>query len=137
MNIFEGKIWISLALLMLLSSKSVACSCGDPNIPVMHENASIVFVGDLAKKRSFYSFTKNKYVFSNLTIYKGEELESVTLWSNKASSACGIDFKKGLRYVVFAYKDGNKLIADRCSSWHEADEYKKDYTDAFYRFYSK
>jgi hypothetical protein len=134
-----GVIYMRFVLLivtLILVPEAFACSCGGPDIQRMHEKAEVVFVGKIKSKGWFYSLTNNRFQFQNLDTFKGPATKQVEVWSSKMGSACGIDFRKDQKYVVFAFKEGDRLWASRCSSW-PIDSDRGGYTRKFRDFYEQ
>jgi hypothetical protein len=106
-------------------NSAIACSCvWPPDFDEIEQDVVQVSVGRLVSKNSFLSLSNNRYKFSITETFKGDAQESLVAWSSKFSSSCGIDVDKEKTYVIFAYKDGNRLWVGRCSTW-VTDHYEK------------
>lgn len=122
--------------MLFFASEILACTCPENfDIEAKDKKAKYVFVGVLDSIHRFKSFSKNKYEFDSLKMYKGTA-DKIEAWSYKNSTSCGVDLTKGGSYLVFAFRDGDSLWIDRCSVW-ELNDSNAYYFDAVKDFYSK
>jgi hypothetical protein len=125
---------ILLLIVVLFSNQSFACSCGGADILRMDKGAELVVLAELKAKRKFYSFTNNKYIFSAVKTFKGLNTNSIEVWTPKFGVSCGLQPDYGMPYILFVYREDNKLRVDHCSSWPLTKNYF-DYTHEFNEFY--
>lgn len=126
-------------IVLFISAGVCACSCGKGNnLAEDHNEADVIFVGTLKSKSLFYSFTKNEFEYVGLSFYKGAAEEPLHIVTNKNSSSCGLEYFRGEKYVIYAYKDreDGRLRTSRCSSWPiSSDNEKKN--QEFFVFYKR
>jgi hypothetical protein len=125
---------ILLIFSFLLAGDSFACSCGGPHILRMDKGSEVVVLAKLRAKRTFYSFNKNKYIFEPIKVFKGADAAQVEVWTSKFEMSCGLRVNHDVPYVLFVYREDNKLKVDHCSSWPLTVNYY-DYTHTFNEFY--
>lgn len=113
-------------ILLLFSNSAFSCSCYFPDEHMEESDAAAayVFIARPAGKNGFLSISNNRFKFRDITFLKGEPNEKVKVWSEKMFLGCGQFFNEKKEYVVFAYKENEKLYTSRCSSW-VASEYPK------------
>jgi hypothetical protein len=98
----------------------------------MEKSAEFVVLAQL-RKNSF-SIGKKKYVFETIKKFKGEAAERIVVWTPKFEVSCGLKARRDVPYVLFVYREGDKLMVDHCSSWPLVKEYAH-FTTAFNDFY--
>ncbi len=123
---------IPLALCALFANEAVACSCLRPDIARMHDDAEFVVLARL--DGNSISIGKKKLAFSTIRAFKGEARERIVVWTQTSEAACGLGTVRGVPYVLFVYREDDKLIVDHCSSWPLMSAYSR-YTTAFNEFY--
>lgn len=121
-------------IVALFSNQSLACSCGGPDILRMDKGAELVVLAKLKTKRNFYSFTNNKYIFDAIKTFKGISSDTIEVWTPKFGASCGLQPDYGMPYILFVYRENNKLRVEHCSSWPLTKSYF-DYTHKFNEFY--
>lgn len=58
--------------------------------------------------------------------------------TEKSSTACGLSYEKGGKYIVYAYKtkeNNDQLRASKCSAWPITDKHQEK-TAKFLEFYN-
>lgn len=113
---YFGWTTIFVSTYFLLSSV-YACRCIKPDVNKMDEFSEIVFIGKVKSKTGFLSSSKNRFLFSDLEVMKGENQNEIEIWSNKQESACGLHYIDGKEYLVFVTNRDGKLTSGLCSSW--------------------
>lgn len=121
-----------LVLGALLADEALACSCLRPDMASMEKGAELVAVAQL-KSRS-HSNGKRKYVFSTIRAFKGDAPERIVVWTSDSEVSCGLRAQRGVRYVLFAYRENGRLMVDHCSSWPLIPGSSR-FTAAFNEFY--
>jgi hypothetical protein len=102
----------------------VACSCLKPLSPTKElKGATAVFVGEVC------GITENRdslsAEFSLEQVWKGSSQKQIIVQTSKYGSDCGIGFRMGVKYLVYAYgKD--VLNVSRCSRTKEVDQAQED-----------
>ena len=119
---------------LLFASRSFACSCIEPNVPRMADNAEFVVLAELKTTNSVHSRGKRKYLFETIKAFKGPGSDRLEVWTEEFTIACGLKATLGVRYVLFVYREDGKLVVSHCSSWPLLKHYSR-YTDAFNEFY--
>lgn len=136
-GIKKMKFSIFFLMSVLFSQQTFSCSCDkDYDLARSHEEADVIFIGEVVSKGRFYSFSENQFKYRDIEFYKGDEISEIKIITDKSSTACGLSYEKGKKYVVYAYKekdDSAKLRTSKCSSW-PIDQYKKK-TAKFLEFY--
>jgi len=125
---------ILLAFCVLFANESFACSCVGPDIPRMDKRSELVVLAQLRAKRNSYSLSKKKYIFDTVKVFKGSDADTVEVLTAKFETSCGLKASSDVLYVLFVYREDNKLTVDHCSSWPLAKKYS-DYTHAFNDFF--
>jgi hypothetical protein len=100
-----------------------ACTCarliGDPITPRERANAAeVIFTGGVRKVVRDDPETNliNRARFAVEKAYKGRVRHRMTIRTHSQGSACGVYFRKGKRYTVFAYRFKGALETDTCSA---------------------
>lgn len=104
---------------LIFCNYALSCSCyfPDENMEESDSEAAYVFIAKPAGKNGFLSISSNRFKFKEITFLKGEPNEKVKVWSEKMFFGCGQFFNEREEYVIFAYKENEKLYTSRCSSW--------------------
>lgn len=124
-----------LLLGVLFADESLACSCiRQPDIQGLESDAELVVLAKLKSRNSLLSFGKKKYVFTVLKTFKGSAIDRVVVWTVRYETACGLNAKRDVPYVLFVFREEKKLMVDHCSSWPLSEEYS-GHTNAFNNFY--
>ena len=100
----------------------------------MESGAELVVLAELKTRNSFRSFGKRRYVFTAIKAFKGSGNDPVVVWTESFETACGLQVKRDVPYVLFVYREDNKMMVDHCSSWPLTQQHSY-YTDAFNDFY--
>lgn len=109
---------LSGILILAIAVSSFACSCdSNPNPPCRaYANTEVVFTGTVLESDPFdpeYRESSRKAVLRIDSRIKGELAGTrVTVAS---SSRCGPFFEKGASYLVYSWKDGDRLETGMCS----------------------
>ena len=104
-----------VALFLKISYKPVyACSCARPLPPLeAKERAAAVFAGTvISQERSQFEVKVN---FQVQRVWKGEIGDTITITTATNSAACGINFRKRQRYLVYAFDNRSELSTNLCS----------------------
>lgn len=116
---------LAFAALLASAKEARACSCVPPPPPnTALERAASVFVGEVV---SVTASGQQKKV--RLTVderFKGEGDELVTLLTPAESAACGRNFVKGTRYLVYAEEVEGVLHDHLCSRTTPIEQAKDD-----------
>lgn len=119
-----------LVPLLFFCEKAISCSCAEYSVDEAFDDHEVVIIGtvksfgeisfweklfnkDLPSKKANISITKN---------FKGSDQEMISVYTNYSSASCGVEFKEGDEYAVFAHRslaEGNakdKLFVDICNS---------------------
>jgi hypothetical protein len=98
----------------------------------MEKSAEFVVLAQM--KKSSPSIGKKKYLFATIKKFKGEAAERIVVWTPKFEVSCRLKARRDVPYVLFVYREGDKLMVDHCSSWPLTKEYAP-FTAAFNEFY--
>lgn len=119
------KILLLFVGILLLATKSYACSCMRYDIKKAYEDYDVVFAGEVvrikkhwAKESGFFSPYKiKKPIFKISKSYKGVDAREFEVVKENHSAACGYPFEVGVEYAVFAYFDEeeSKYRVSSCS----------------------
>lgn len=101
-----------------------ACECLKPLSPAKElKGATAVFVGEV---RGITEGRESLAIeFSLERVWKGSSQKQITVQTPKYGSDCGIEFRTGMKYIVYAYGKG-VLTVGRCSRTKEVDRAKED-----------
>ena len=121
-----------LVICAIFSSESFACSCIRPDMSSFEKGAELVVLAQL--KSNSPSSGQKKYVFATIKRFKGVVGERIVVWTPKFEVSCGLRARRDVPYVLFVYREDDKLMVDHCSSWPLTREYSH-FTAAFNEFY--
>ncbi len=111
-----AKIILSSAIVLFLYNITYACSCAaTPSPRQALKEAKAVFVGEVVSKEVFevkdeygvQPVVRVKFIVSR--VWKGVEGTEVIVNTSGYNPACGFNFEKGKKYLVYAYPDRWKL----------------------------
>lgn len=118
------RLAVVLALAMLASQSSSACTCGgeSPGACPAVKNMGIVFVGTVGdienppddRKEADHT-GKSRYRFRVDENINGMDKKEVDVYSGRGDADCSYHFQLGKTYLVFPYDDQKKLQAIICS----------------------
>lgn len=127
-------------MLNVFSQNVFSCSCDkDYDTAKSHEEADAIFIGEVVSKGRFYSFSENQFKYRDVKFYKGDGSTEIKIITDKSSAACGLNYEKGKRYVIYAYRDkenSDQLRTSKCSSWLMTDQNQRR-TEKFLEFYAR
>lgn len=115
------KIIITIIFFLILFAKSFACDC---NILLGHDSVDLVFMGKVIKIEKQDEYSKNKITFQVCKYYKGK-MKKKKITVNVpclADPCCGIDFKVGKKYEVYALEQNGIFTTDQCTMTMELKE---------------
>ncbi|MGE5701958.1 MAG: hypothetical protein ACM32O_05475 [Clostridia bacterium] len=93
-----------VSVFWLLPSSASACSCVAPPPPKeAREQASAVFAGTVKEVRS--TDYGKQVLFEVQTTWKAANQSQVFVSTGHDSASCGIEFQKGVSYLVYAHPD--------------------------------
>ena len=108
------------AAVLLPASPCLACSCVPVTAAEAFDRAEVVFTG-LAAEDTTASFSAGdvevRFVIEE--VHKGRPLgPTASVFGSNQGSACGIHFRQGTRYTVYAFEDSGGLETNSCSGTH-------------------
>jgi hypothetical protein len=109
-----------LAVAAPAASEALACSCAPPNRADQVRNVSAIFVGevvtapDLPADRSSPGAGRLRYRFRVEESLKGAASGTVVVTTAASPAACGVTFRTGERYLVFARERDGLLETGLC-----------------------
>jgi hypothetical protein len=115
---------ISLICVALAAEPACCCSCAPPgSVEESFAEASAVFVGRVVSRDSFSEFSEDldfwnpgyAFHFSLDYVWKGDLVDTATVFTGSGGGDCSFPFERGERYVVYAYEYDGRLIANLCS----------------------
>jgi hypothetical protein len=114
---------LGLYLLSAAPDCAFACSCVPPGTPQEElERASVVFSGKVLSMKAkqqgqaMSSADPVAVFFETAHFWKGQPSETVLLETAASGASCGFEFRPGLEYIVYAYRDDQgTLQASLCS----------------------
>lgn len=111
--------------LVLISSNALACSCADfrdSSAATILAEAEYAFVGSYISAKTDGTFpdstiTQMVTTFRVKEAFKPKNMRSkIVVRSEKGDGAnCGTGFKRGGKYLIFAYKNNGRIYTDGCS----------------------
>jgi hypothetical protein len=120
-------------LCALFAQETFACSCiWPPDMSDMEKHAELVVLATL--KGNAPSLGKKKYVFAPMKTFKGKPHERVVVRTRTFEMSCGLKARRDVTYVLFVYREDDKLTVDHCSSW-PLDKEHYYFTAAFNEFH--
>ncbi|WP_198169538.1 hypothetical protein [Herbidospora daliensis] len=107
-----------LGTLVFGATPSYACSCMPPEVPRHLKSSALVFTGTVKTVRR----PKDRwdperpvtYSFRVDHAYKGKPKRVVSVGTPTQTAACGAEFSRGARYLVFVYKWEGRLATNMC-----------------------
>ena len=108
---------VAPALVVVGATQAIACSCVPPGPDAQAiKDADAVFSGTVAEIEPGVEigFDSVTWTFAVDEIYKGDVGSSQDVRSQTQSAACGVVFKEGKRYAVFAYENKGNLVTNSC-----------------------
>lgn len=127
---------VAPALVVVGATQALACSCipAQPD-KVAVKDAKAVFSGTMVEADvAEPGFSPGVWTFAVDEVYKGEVERSQEVRSQTQSAACGLIFKEGKRYAVFAYDNKGSLETNSCTNTRPLDEGKEPKLDAITTF---
>lgn len=110
---------VAPALVVVGATQALACSCV-PARPdkVAVKDAKAVFSGTMVEADvAEPGFSPGVWTFDVDEVYKSVDVtETQDVTSQTQSAACGLIFKEGKRYVIFAYDNKGSLETNSCSN---------------------
>ncbi|MFB9330362.1 hypothetical protein ACFFSY_30825 [Paenibacillus aurantiacus] len=96
-------------------SVSYACSCADVQPDEALAGAKLVFAGEVLRVKEQQRPAgilgpieyREANQFKVTALWKGVDQSEQIVFDNGSESSCGIDFKVGTRYLVYAYQERN------------------------------
>lgn len=112
--------------LTLAAKPALACSCAVADTDRSIAGSDHIFAGTVVERRETpprlgggrSSADPVYYVFEVDRAWKGDVYEKTTLYSEAGSESCGMEFKQGEKYLVFA-QQGNKMATSGFCSGNE------------------
>jgi hypothetical protein len=120
-----GAILPVLTFLLIVINQSdpaFACECTKrDNLETEFRLAHSVFVGEAIEIKD--TQPDASITFRVEKIWKGNKAEKIIVLTNNQGKACGYHFKKGERYLVYAFADGDlrTSICNRTNDLRSAD----------------
>jgi hypothetical protein len=132
MKVIKVLLILLISLSIFLPTRTSACSCAEP-APVQTEfkNAKSVFVGtviNVVEKNPINGYPHKSVLFEVETVWKGEKTTQKIITTGFGGGDCGISFKAGDKYLVYAFEsyDNPRLlrtgICNRTTLWKESLE---------------
>jgi hypothetical protein len=108
--IMSRSILVYLILSSCLIAIALSCSCQGVTVENSFENARAVFSGKVTRITPSGDDFIVKFAVKD--VWKGDRIDSVR--TNKSDGMCGVGFKKGKEYVVFATQYEGKYSTGIC-----------------------
>jgi protocatechuate 3,4-dioxygenase beta subunit len=130
----KPKVFAVLGFLLAVSSSDInACECAAGGTPC-HDywTASAVFIGTVIYssqtnyKRGEYDVAGRLVRFNLDENFRGVKGKEVEVRTGLGESDCGYGFRLGGQYLVYAFKDGDKLATGICSRTRLVSEASED-----------
>ncbi|OZM57920.1 hypothetical protein CIB95_06075 [Lottiidibacillus patelloidae] len=132
MKIVKLLLILFISLSIFSPTRASACSCVEPApVETEYKRAEAVFVGTVSNviEKNPFNGTPHKSVLLEVeTVWKGEKTTQVIITTGLGGGDCGISFKEGDKYLVYAFEsyDNPKLlrtgICSRTTLWKESLE---------------
>ena len=125
-------------LLLVFSGESNGCSCAGTQLPCeSYWQASAVFLGtvtsskDINPKRGDLDFYGRVFHFTIDKSFRGVQGTEVEIMTGNGGGDCGYGFEIGRQYLVYAYRDENRLVTGICSRTRPTSHAEADF--AYFR----
>lgn len=127
-------ILISFISISFFPLSTSACSCAElPSVEEEFARSQAVFSGkvlEVKEKRSLQGYITKKVIFEVTNTWKGVEKTQMMITTGSGGGDCGIDFKEGQEYLVYAYEStmygGNSLVSVICDRTNELSSLQED-----------
>ncbi len=109
---------VSCLLLVSSAGPGLACLCVAPLFREAYDASDAVFAGvvtDAGSETLAGHVPCVEFSFKTIRIWKGADLESVSVQTPRDDGACGFRFALGDTYLVYARLDDDALRTDRCT----------------------
>lgn len=126
--------FISILFISSFSSEVSACSCVQlPNVEEELERSNAVFSGkviDVREKRSLTGNVSKLVLFEVTSTWKGVQQSQIMITTGLDSGDCGIDFKGGKEYLVYASEStmygAKSLVSIICDRTNQLSSLQSD-----------
>jgi putative component of toxin-antitoxin plasmid stabilization module len=105
-----------------LTPRVLACDCADVSPDLKFRHADAVFMGKAIARKDLKAGAKLRsgidpiaWTFDVERVFKGNVAKQQSVLSAAMGASCGIQFKVGDRYQVYAKRQGNTLSTHLCS----------------------
>lgn len=127
-------IFMSMFLIGSFPSITSACSCAEmPSVEEEFERSQAVFSGkvlDVREKKDIKGFMRKSVLFEVTNTWKGVEQSQVIITTGQGGGDCGIDFKVGHDYLVYANESkmygAKSLVSIICDRTNELSTLQED-----------
>lgn len=126
---------VSLAGMILAPALASACSCAPPPPPrEALKGSTAVFSGKVVEVKRHDEF-RFAVVFAAEESWKGIDAREVVVYTPDNGAACGVNFEKGRRYLVYANEvpqgePAKKVLSTHlCTRTKKLDDAKEDLKD--------
>lgn len=112
---------MAAATVVMVAAPAQACDCVPLTPAEARSEASVVFVGTPTEQLGHPdegSPDPVTYLFSVERVLKGEAGPTLSVSTNNSADACGVDFRIGDRYEVYALDADGTPFATRCGGTH-------------------
>jgi putative component of toxin-antitoxin plasmid stabilization module len=117
-----GVIAVSGLIILPWTPRVLACSCADVSPDLKFRHADAVFTGKAIARKDLKAGAKLRsgidpiaWTFDVERVFKGNVAKQQSVLSAAMGASCGIQFKVGDRYQVYAKRQGNTLSTHLCS----------------------
>jgi Tissue inhibitor of metalloproteinase len=104
-----------------LTPRVLACDCADVSPDLKFRHADAVFMGKAISRKDLKAGAKLRsidpiaWTFDVERVFKGNVAKQQSVLSAAMGASCGIQFKVGDRYQVYAKRQGSTLSTHLCS----------------------
>lgn len=99
-----------------------ACSCPDDPVPLetkvawWQKHSTVVFSGEAIKREKIPATREIEVTFAVVEFWKGDLSHTVAVKTDDLPGmSCGYDFRIGMTYLVYAYRQSGALATNSCS----------------------
>jgi hypothetical protein len=132
--LFLPFVFIGILLIGSFPSSTSACSCAEsPSVEEELERSKAVFSGkvvDIKEKRSLNGYTSKSVLFDVTNTWKGARQSQMIITTGQGSGDCGVDFKEGEEYLVYANEStmygAESLVSIICDRTNELSSSQGD-----------
>lgn len=114
-------VMLTIALTAMAAPPCWACSCVPMTKREQAKNADVIFTGKAKKVAPAAQEGVLRVRFRVQKVYKGNPKAITYVFTSSSGAACGVHFKEGTRYTVFADRTDSRKWVYSCSGTKRGD----------------